>query len=228
MIMNGSQCNGEFRGNGRKFAVVIPAFNEASTIHALVHQVNRHAIAVVVDDGSSDNTADLARSAGAFVVAHEVNRGYDAALETGIRVACANGFFFVITMDADGQHDPNVLCRFIDAFEAGADLVIGRRDSTQRWAESLFGFVGGALWGIDDPLCGMKGYSTKRLKHIERFNTYESAGTELAILLCKRGVNVNQIPITTRSRKDPSRFGVGLIPNIRICRALWRAFFLNS
>ncbi len=204
-----------------RLAAVIPAFNEERSIEAVVRQVRRRALAIVVDDGSTDNTAALARAAGAHVVSHPANRGYDGALETGLRTAITLGCTFAVTMDADGQHDPPLLDRFSAELNAGADLVVGRRDRTQRWSEALFCVVGRAVWGLNDPLCGMKGYRLGILSKVDNLNTYESIGTELALRLTNRGVPTSQPIIKTAPRYGASRFGGGLRANLRICKALW-------
>jgi len=203
-------------------AAVIPAFNEERSIEAVVLQVSQRTLAIVVDDGSSDDTAVLARAAGAHVVSHPVNRGYDAALETGLRTAIALGCTFAVTMDADGQHDETLLDFFCAELNAGADLVVGHRDRTQRWSETLFCVVGSIVWGLQDPLCGMKGYRLSKLTKFESINTYPSVGTEIAIRMIMDGVRVRQHEIRTRQRNGISRFGSGLNANFRICRALWK------
>lgn len=204
-----------------QLAAVIPAFNEARTIKAVVLQVRQRAIAIVVDDGSTDDTAVLAQAAGAYVVSHPSNRGYDCALETGLRTALEFGCNFAVTMDADGQHDPSLLDRFHAELKAGAKLVVGQRDSTQRWSEALFCFVSRRAWGLNDPLCGMKGYSLHSLARVEHINTYASIGTELAVRLVKAGVIAHQLPVKTRPREGTSRFGQGFMPNFKINKALW-------
>lgn len=202
-------------------AVVIPAFNEARSIEAVVCQVSQRALAIVVDDGSTDATAVLAQKSGAKVVRHPQNRGYNYALETGLRTAIAMGFTFAVTMDADGQHNPILLDRFRNELEAGADLVVGQRDRAQRWSEALFWCVSRAMWGLNDPLCGIKGYRLDILATMKNFNTYDSIGTELAVRLVRGGVKVKQIPIKTESRVGLSRFGKGWSANKKICIALY-------
>lgn len=203
-----------------RLAAVIPAFNEARSIQSVVQQVSQRALAIVVDDGSTDDTATLARDAGAHVVIHPFNRGYDGALETGIRTALGLGCTFAVTMDADGQHDPTLLDRFGSELEAGADLVIGIRDRMQRWAETVFGGVAGRLWGIQDPLCGMKGYRLQFLSSVDQLNTYTSIGTELAIRAVKTDLKIRQVPIKTRPRSGVSRFGTGFKANAKIFKAM--------
>lgn len=110
-------------------AVVIPCFNEGTSIAALVPAVREHLPRViVVDDGSTDDTAALAEGAGAVVVGHERNRGKGAALRTGLSLALKLGFEWAVTLDGDGQHGPDDLPSFLRcARESGASLVIGNR-----------------------------------------------------------------------------------------------------
>ena len=110
-------------------AVVIPCFNEGSSIAPLVNAIRRHLPAViVVDDGSTDNTPALARTAGAEVVRHERNLGKGAALKTGLSLALKRSFEWALTLDGDGQHAPDDLPGFMTcAEETGARLVVGNR-----------------------------------------------------------------------------------------------------
>lgn len=208
----------------QKLAVVIPAFNEASTIASVVQQAKQLAFTIVVDDGSTDETADLARKHAALVVSHPTNRGYDTSLETGLCFAHNLGFSYVVTIDADGQHSPLLLQEFYTAFESGADLIVGYRNHCQRWSEVVFCFFGELVWGIRDPLCGMKGYRLNLLSKIGKFNTYESIGTELALRLVSDGIRLHQVKIETLQRIGKSRFGDGLRANLRIMKALWTGF----
>ena len=166
------------------FASVIPAFNEARSIATIVIAVKQYALPIVVDDGSYDETAPLAATAGAIVVSHLRNQGHDAALQTGLFKAIELGCTFAITMDADEQHNPAELEHFKAVLLQGADLVVGVRDRHQRFSESLFAFIGKILWFIADPLCGMKGYRLSHLKRLGHFDSYKSIGTEFALSVC--------------------------------------------
>ena len=204
----------------REFLAVLPALNEAGTISSVVGALLAYGDVVVVDDGSTDHTGDLARTAGAVVVSHASNRGYDQALETGLFWAAAQGYRYAITLVSDGQHCASSISLFIHAFEAGADLVIGIRDRRQRWAEVLFSCIAKILWNISDPLCGMKGYRLDLLRAEGRFDTYSSIGTEFCIRAARSGCVIHQIQVPTLPRKGSSRFGGGLLPNLRIIRAI--------
>jgi glycosyltransferase involved in cell wall biosynthesis len=112
---------------------LIPGYNEAPRIGAVVAATREHVPVLVVDDGSTDGTAERAREAGAVVVRQEPNQGKGAALRAGFRRALADGADAILTLDADGQHDPGEIPRFLAAWSAapsGArpDLVIGARN----------------------------------------------------------------------------------------------------
>jgi glycosyltransferase involved in cell wall biosynthesis len=109
--------------------VLIPAYNEGAHIGAVVESALAHLPVLVVDDGSSDDSALKAKNAGALVVVQHPNQGKGAALLAGLQRALGEEFQAVITLDADGQHDPSEIPSFIHAYEQSkADLIIGQRD----------------------------------------------------------------------------------------------------
>jgi glycosyltransferase involved in cell wall biosynthesis len=113
---------------------LIPAHDEAARIGRVVEGVRRHLPVVVVDDGSSDDTAARAEAAGARVIRQSPNQGKGAALRAGFTAALAEGVEAVITLDGDGQHDPAEIPSFLGAYArrtlAGvpSELIVGRRD----------------------------------------------------------------------------------------------------
>ena len=143
---------------------LIPAHDEAPRIEAVVRGAAAHLPVLVVDDGSADDTARVARDAGAEVLEQRPNAGKGAALRAGFRQALAEGFEGVVTLDGDGQHDPAEIPAFLAAFAAGAagrnaggaagarpDLVVGRRDfSHMPPARRLANTIGGRTfsWAV--------------------------------------------------------------------------------
>jgi glycosyltransferase involved in cell wall biosynthesis len=198
-------------------AIIIPAFNEIATIERVVRGASRYGKVVVIDDGSRDATQQTAERAGAIVVRHYQNRGYDEALNSGFQWAAQNGVTYAITVDADGQNDPDVLQRFLDELRF-ASVVIGVRDRKQRFAEHIMAFVYRILYGISDPLCGMKGYDMAVFHRVGHFDCYRSFGTELALYAARNGYPIRQIPVHTHPRKDESRMGSSLKVNLAILR----------
>jgi glycosyltransferase involved in cell wall biosynthesis len=153
---------------------LIPGYEEGPRIAAVVAQARRHLPVLVVDDGSTDDTAVQAEFAGAIVLPQHPNQGKGAALRMGFRRALSEGYDAVVTLDADGQHDPDEIPRFLAAFgardEAAAggpvgpgghgavavggprpELVIGRRDfSRMPPVRRLSNTIGGAAfsWAV--------------------------------------------------------------------------------
>jgi glycosyltransferase involved in cell wall biosynthesis len=156
----------------RQCAAVIPCFNEARHIEAIVAEVRGQLPGViVVDDGSTDDTSRRAQSAGAAVVRHSINGGKGSALRTGWRHARQLGFTWALTMDGDGQHAPGDIPEFFAAAErTSARLVIGNRMGqgramprlrrwTNRWMSHCLSELTGAT--LPDSQCGF------RLAHLE-------------------------------------------------------------
>jgi glycosyltransferase involved in cell wall biosynthesis len=208
-----------------QIGIIIPAYNEAATIVSVVYSVSKLGAAIVVDDGSTDGTGNLAKEAGAFVVRYDVNRGYDQTLNSGFIYANESGYEYVVTMDADGQHDPYILEKFVQALNNGADVVVGVRDRFQRFAERVFSWIAFVKWGMRDPLCGMKAYRMGVFRELGHFDSYDSIGTELAIYAAKSGKEIVQLAVKTSSRADASRFGRKFSANQKIFRSLWIGIF---
>lgn len=209
---------------GPRVGIVIPALNEATSIEAVIRQSAVFGTPIVVDDCSSDETGRIAAAAGAVVVRHEQNRGYDASLNSGFQRAVELDMEIVITIDADGQHDPQLIGKCLELFQDGADLVVGVRHKCQRFGEYCFAFVGNRLYGLRDPLCGFKGYRIEVYRTLGHFDSYGSIGTELAMFGVRSGYCLQQLPVQVRAREGTPRFGRGLIANYKILRALFLSF----
>ncbi len=187
----------------------------------VVANVGEYGVPIVVDDGSTDHTGEIAAVGGAKVVRHGRNRGYDAAISSGFAYASEAGFEFAITVDADGQHNPSQIGTFLDCLDQGCDLVLGVRDRMQRFGEQLFSVVARRLWNISDPLCGMKAYRMSAYRRVGAFDTFGSIGTELAVRIVASGGKYHEVAVITRDRIDSPRFGNRLKGNARILRSLW-------
>ena len=106
----------------------MPAYNEANSIANVILGCRKYVDkVVVVDDGSCDNTAELAESLGAYVVRHETNKGYGAALKNCFETAKKLGASAMVVIDSDGQHDPREIPKLLEPLKDGFDLVIGSR-----------------------------------------------------------------------------------------------------
>jgi glycosyltransferase involved in cell wall biosynthesis len=184
---------------------VIPAFNEGKTIEQTVLKTRKHvARVVVVDDGSRDNTKKAAEKSGALVLDHAVNLGKGATLKTGCDYAVKMGAKFMVVLDADAQHDPDDIPRFMEKLEK-CDLVFGyRRLSKQMPFILRFGnwFISAAfklLYGVklNDTQSGYRAFSANCYKKIRWNSSDYSMESEMIARAAKKGIRYTQIPIET-------------------------------
>ena len=112
--------------------ILIPAYNESERLQPVLEAALQHVPVLVVDDGSTDDTVQIARAAGVEVLSQSSNQGKGAALRAGFRWALERDYEAVITLDADGQHDTEEIPLFLASFVQGqGDLIIGSRDFSQ-------------------------------------------------------------------------------------------------
>ena len=205
-----------------KIAIIIPAFNEEVTIFHVVQSVRGYGEVIVVNDASTDETGKIAEKAGATLVNHKKNKGYDGALNSGFVKAGELNCDVVITFDADGQHNQRFIKEYIDLLGQGFQVVVGIRGRFQRVSEYIFSWVSIWKWGIKDPLCGMKAYRIDVFNQLGYFDSYSSIGTELAIYAAAhQNIKIAQHPIKIKGRQDKPRFGNMFSANINILRSLW-------
>jgi glycosyltransferase involved in cell wall biosynthesis len=186
--------------------VIVPAFEASSTVGRVVDDVAA-ALGVpliVIDDGSTDATSDVARSHGAFVVRHERNRGKGAALRTGLREAERQGFRVAVTVDADGQHPSQSARAVLDANDDPGTLVLGVRDLVRDGAPSSNRFgnrVSNAFLSLfagrrlRDTQCGLRRYPVAQTLALGvRADGYAFEG-EVILRAVAAEISVVQVPI---------------------------------
>jgi glycosyltransferase involved in cell wall biosynthesis len=192
---------------------LIPAFEEAPRIGIVVEVAARHLPVLVVDDGSTDRTADVARAAGATVLVQRPNQGKGAALRAGFDRALAEGCAAVVTLDADGQHDPDEIPDFLQAWDARrAELIIGKRTfrdmpPIRRLANEL----GTATfsWAVGRPIPdNQSGYRLIARPLMERLRDSREQGFEFEVEMIttaiRAGYAIDWVPISTIYRGAPS------------------------
>jgi hypothetical protein len=185
----------------------MPAMNEEKTIASVVSSVATAGFEViVVDDGSLDNTAKVAKQNGATVLSHVKNLGAWKATQAGIRYAYANGFDLVITMDADGQHNSTDIPKLLEKNRQGADVVIGNcteRGSTGRHIAWRF-FKSFNRLKISDITSGFRLYNrTAMYGLISRQATmleYQCVG--ILILLRNMQLQISEVSVPMQERSD--------------------------
>ncbi len=192
---------------------VIPAYQEGPRIGAVVAATMRYLPVVVVDDGSTDDTAVVAAAAGAAVLRQVPNAGKGAALRAGFRHALDAGAEAVVTLDADGQHDPDEIPAFLAAFAASRpELVIGRRDFAEmplarRIANSIGGLAVSAAVGRSIP-DNQSGYRLIGRTLLGDLLDSDESGFEFEVEMIARcvalGLPLSWVPIRTIYAGEPS------------------------
>ena len=205
--------------------IVIPAFNEEKTIEYVVKSVIKFVPNVIVaDDGSFDNTAKFAKKAGAEVIRSSTNLGYDGILELGFHHATNKGATILISMDADGQHPPEVINEMISLVNnKNYDIVLGIRKKLPRFSERTFAFLTNLKYSIKDITCGMKCYKASLYKQFKFKQDFNSIGTFLTLISLKKNYKVGKIDINTKEREDISRYGININSEIKIFYSLIRS-----
>lgn len=196
-----------------QLVIILPAYNESQVIAATLRQVKQAAKKlplaaeiIVVNDGSSDNTASICRRAGVTVITHQLNRGLGAALATGLEYAKRSGADFAITMDSDGQHDSQDLKKVLQPlFKNQADVVIGsrllRKGSQMPWLRKLnnFGFnlITWLLFGIwtTDSLSGFRGFARPAIEKIQLKTERMEVSNEFFSEIKKHHLKLTEVPI---------------------------------
>jgi len=192
---------------------IIPGYEEGPRIGAVVEAARRHLPVVVVDDGSTDDTAAAAAEAGATVLRQVPNQGKGAALREGFRHALAQGVDAVVTLDADGQHDPAEIPVFLAAYaKSYADLIVGRRDfaampPVRRLSNTLGGLAFSAAVGRRIP-DNQSGYRLIGRRLLTELLDSEEPGFAFEVEMIARAIAmdlpIQWVPIRTIYAGEPS------------------------
>lgn len=187
--------------------VLIPAKNEAATVSQVIQEIRSLFLGeiVIIDDASTDNTAKVARAAGATVISLVYSLGAWGAIQTGMRYALKHGYQSVITMDADGQHQAESLPRLYAPLEKEqADVVIGafpqRGSLARQFAWSLFRSLSGLT--LEDLTSGLRAYNRKaiRLLASQKATLLDYQDMGVLLLIQHAGLRVREEPVTMNQR----------------------------
>ncbi|MBN1281154.1 MAG: glycosyltransferase family 2 protein [Candidatus Thermoplasmatota archaeon] len=217
----------------KRILAVIPCYNEAASIRAVVEKAKRYVDeVVVVNDGSKDDTSTMAQNAGASVLIHRQNRGKTAAIKTGFKYALEHDFDYVITIDGDGQHNPdeipNVLHNVVDN---GHDISIGYRvgASTEmplyrkvgkRVLDYATSYGGGGI--VTDSQCGFRAFNKRAVEtlYTHMDSASFSAESEQLIKANRLGLQVGAEQVSCKykdldtSTKTPTSHGMSVLSYI--------------
>jgi glycosyltransferase involved in cell wall biosynthesis len=218
-----------------KFCIIIPVYNEAENIAALVSQIKAVGYSlVVIDDGSGDHSGQRAREAGAEVITHPQRQGKGMSLRTGFSYALDHHFDAVITMDGDGQHAVEDIPVMLQKAETSPESVItGNRMHDVRempflrkitnrlmsWVISLI-----AKTDIPDTQCGFRYVSCQILKDIQLECKDYEIESEVLIKASKKGFSIHSVPIKTIYNNETSDIKP-FWDTIRFLKYIWRETF---
>lgn len=195
--------------------VIVPAFNEQDSVGGVIEEIRRFDTKleiIVVDDGSDDRTAEVARAHGVHVVSLPFNLGIGAAVQTGFRYALANGFDLAVQIDADGQHVPSELPKLFAPLEAGeADLVIGSRFAGERAFRSSFTRrIGIRLFALTvsaiarrrltDTTSGFRAVSRRGIVLFAADYPHDYPEVEATVMIVKHRLRLKEVPVRMRER----------------------------
>lgn len=215
-----------------KLAVIIPAYNEEKTVGDVVRGVPRDlegieaTDVIVIDDGSTDRTAEVARNAGASVISHEDNRGVGAAFHTGMDAALERGADIIVNVDGDGQFNPEDISRlispirdegygFVTCTRFGDPELVPDMPWIKRWGNHLMArLINWIIRGGDftDVSCGFRAYSREAALRLTLFGKFTYT-QETFIDLAGKDVRMTEVPLPVQGEREHGRS--------RVAGSLW-------
>jgi glycosyltransferase involved in cell wall biosynthesis len=220
--------------------IVMPAFNESGSVAQVIAEVRRELpgmTCLVVDDGSVDDTAEVARRAGALVARLPYNLGVGGAMRLGFRYALVHGFDNVVQIDSDGQHDPASVPALLAGLSS-SDIVIGARfagegtyrvHGPRRWAMSLLSSTlsRAAKVRLTDTTSGFKACGPRAVRLFAEHYPAEYLGDtiEALVLALRNGCRVAQVPVSMRERSAGTPSHNPLKSAVYLGRAVFALFF---
>jgi glycosyltransferase involved in cell wall biosynthesis len=209
--------------------VGMPAYNEERYIGSVVLQARRFAReVVVVDDGSSDRTAQVAELAGATVVKHRQNSGYGATVQSVLAEAKKRNPEVLVLLDADGQHNPEEISSLVDAIANGADVAIGSRKiksedipAYRKFGQNIISYFTRVLSRskLSDTESGFRAFSRKAINMLEPKEQGMAISAETISEAMAKGLKIAEVPISAIYTRDgstlnPIRHGIGVLNRV--------------
>ena len=195
------------------YLAIIPAYNEEKSIPTIIQKTEKYVdCVVVIDDHSIDNTARIAKECGATVICHSTNKGVGGAMKTGIAYAKKLKPDIVVTIDADGQHNPEDIPKLIKPIIAGeADLVLGSRffgtqavdmPLQKSIGNKLLAFMVSVLVGtrLKDTQTGFRAFNRRALLSLNLVSDFTYT-QEMILDLCHKGFRCVEVPVQVHPRK---------------------------
>ena len=217
-----------------KVLAIIPAYNEESTIQEVIAQTKQFVSdVVVVDDGSKDTTAVIAKKSGAIVLSLPINRGLGSALRTGFLYAVTKKYDAAVTLDADLQHEPSEIPKFIEKLAQGNHVVIGTRllnkTGHMPWYRILFNKVGNIITPhgskTTDSQSGFRAFSLHALQTLELKSERMEISSEIIGETFRKKLAYTEVPIQAIYTAYSLSKGQSIIEGLR---TLWRLHVVSK
>ena len=216
--------------------VAIPCFNEERFIGSVVLKARKYADKVlVIDDGSADASAEVARDAGATVYRHETNKGYGAAIRTALQKGKEQKADILVVIDGDGQHDPREIPRLVKPIlDDGVDVVVGSRFLGETQKVAFYRRLGqraltavtnvGSGHKLSDSQSGFRAYSSEALKVLNLTESGMSVSSEIQFAIGKSGLKVAEVPIAVSymdgAKRNPLGHGMSVLSRVLVLISL--------
>ncbi len=216
--------------------IIIPAYNEEKSIGRLLRSLDFSSQdIVVVDDGSTDRTSQISQSCGVYTIRHNHNMGKGMAHRTAFRFACNEGAEWVITMDADGQHSPDDIPRFLKSIkEDKGDMIIGVRNisltsmplarlQTNLWTSFVVSLLAGTR--VKDSQSGFRALRREIITTIPLSSSNFQTESEIIVKAARRGFRISSVSIKTIYNESKSAIKP-VLDTIRFIKLVLRSIWL--
>jgi glycosyltransferase involved in cell wall biosynthesis len=218
-----------------KNVVLMPVYNSAKHLRQLIDKIKPLGLdIVVVDDGSSDDSAQIAAQLDLTVLKHEINKGKGAALRTGIDYLKNKEYQLIIMMDSDGQHEPEDINKFIERYKTSqVAVIVGNRmadtkrmpllrKATNKFMSVIISNI--CHQTIPDSQCGFRLVEKKAIDTIQLESSNYEIESEMLIKAARQGCKIDSIPISTVYREEKSYINP-FVDTIRFVKLLFNVYF---
>ncbi len=203
-----------------KNLVAIPLFNEEENIKNLIQKIPKRYDVLIINDFSTDKSLSIIKeikNKNLKIINNNCNLGYDKCIRKVYEYFLNSHYSKLCTIDGDFEHNPKYLEDFFYYLDK-YDCVIGNRNIKNRYSEYITGFIYSIFFGINDPLCGMKGYNKIKYKNIQKKNTF---GMAIMNFFLKNKYKIKSLEIeNNQQRQEGSKIGFGYKIEIKILLVL--------